>query len=190
MKPEENKKETGLSKGLSDVTPPRHAIEAEFESVKSGTEVRPGVISPGGDIIIRLQQVELNQRLDEVANQTQRANDISDQIGNAFNKMADQYEAGWEVSRKDAEGVRDSVTVLEKSIEQRIENQEQRLKTTFDELGEHIRTLHSDLDKQNNQLKGGAEYASEQSAKQQKLLLILIIVAIAMSAASVVLQLI
>jgi hypothetical protein len=176
----------------NELTPaPQHQpmqVHADIEKTPIQPATQPGGLTSGGDIIIRLNQVELNDRLSEVGEQTQRANDISTQIAAAFNAMSDQYESGWETSRGEAEDLQKSFAALG----DRIAEQD---KAMSDRLGKHEKSLLQFSEKMEQQVasqlqsvSGSISGLDEVNSRQQKALIWLVLLSVILSAASIALH--
>ena len=158
-------------------TPPM-MVHADVEKTPVQAAPNNQGFTSGGDIIIRLSQVELNQRLNEVGEQTQRANDISTQIAEAFNAMGEQYEKGWEVSRSETDETRTAI----KTLTEQIKNHEkafENVSANIDSVSANIERVSADIERQISReletVTGSVSTLNEGNNRQQTLLTRLLI---------------
>ena len=151
---------------MQNSNPPMQ-VHADVEKTPVRQDANNPGFTSGGDIIIRLSQVELNQRLNEVGEQTQRANDISTQIAEAFNAMGDQYEKGWETNRSETDETRSAI----KGLTERIQKSEEAMEQLSANLERQITRVTETVS-------GTVSSLDEGNSRQQTLLLRLVIVAI------------
>ena len=171
----------------SPLTPPMQ-VQADVEKTPINQDpTQPGFIS-GGDIIIRLSQVELNERLNEVGEQTARANDISTQIAEAFNALGDEYERGLEINQEEYTANRDAIQQAQTTmaeVQNSLNELTKKISTHEDALDSMTGKVETQIDRQIQQIAGSVSTLDEMNSRQQGLLTKLVIVSIIMTLVSI-----